>query len=459
MSLWKPRLSEIQSSLGTTTRRNPAGLSLKVNAQQLNELSKNSPKVCYNASTLSEDPHLIIWFALSGLLALSAFFSATEIAFVALSPARLRVLAERKTRSAALVVKLKSRPQRFLAMILLGNNLVNVLAAGLATILATKLFGSAGLGIATGGMTLAILIFGEIIPKTYAQRFAENFALLAAFPLAILDKIFAPLTFIAEKFLPEVDSRVSEAEVVATVELGTESGEIKGHEKEMIKNILEFTDTRASTVMTPRVRIKALNKETTVAAAQEFFTQNNFSRLPVFSKSIDNVIGVLSLRRVFEFHGNPATPLSQLELHEPIFAPANKPIRTLFSEFKSRKIHLAIVIDEFGGTLGLLTLEDLLEEIVGEIEDESDETNRSLQKLNARTVRSRGETPLTTIDKALGTHLATAEFAEKNVAFLILAKLEKIPAPEMRLRVNGTAITIEKVTQNRIEQVKIEKII
>lgn len=407
---------------------------------------------------MSEDPHLIIWLSLISLLALSAFFSASEIAFVALSPARLRVLTERKTRATKLVAQLKEHPQRFLATILIGNNLVNVLAAGLATILATEFFGSAGLGIATGVMTLALLIFGEIIPKTYAQRFAENFALVAAFPLTLLDKLFLPLTFLAEKFLPPAEAHVSEAEVVAAVELGTESGEIKGHEQEMIKNILGFTDTRVEAVMTPRVKIAALAQETSVAEARNFFRQNNFSRLPVYADSIDQVVGILSLRRVFEFQGESTTPLKNLDLYEPIFTPGNRPIRALFRELKSRQIHLAIVVDEFGGTLGLLTLEDLLEEIVGEIEDESDIKETLFQKLNARTVRALGDTPLAILDEILETDLATGEFAEKNVAFLILTKLGKVPAPEMRLRVEGVEITIEQVTKNRIKQVKIEKL-
>jgi len=411
---------------------------------------------------MSEDPHLVIYFSLFGLLLLSAFFSATEVAFVSLSPAKVRVLADKKTRAAKIIVGLKSRPQRFLATILIGNNLVNIFAAGLATMVATSLFGSKGLGIATGVMTILVLIFGEIIPKAFAQKHNEGFALLIAYPLFLLDKVLSPLTWCVEKGLYALGAKhsekISEEEIVAAVGLGTESGEIKQHEQEMIQNVLEFTDTKVEEVMTSRVKIEALSKDSTVAEAQKFFQKITHSRIPIFDETIDKVVGILTLRQVFEHEGEKTLPVTKLKLIDSIFVPASRQIRSLFQELKSRRIHLAIVVDEHGGTLGLVTLEDLLEEIVGEIEDEEDVSEKEIHQLNAHTLLAMGDTQLSEIDSQLGTKLAHKEFSTKNLAFLILEKLKKIPKRDAKIRVGGVELTIEEIQDNRIEKVKVEKI-
>ncbi|MBU1089423.1 hemolysin family protein [Patescibacteria group bacterium] len=411
---------------------------------------------------MEEDPHLVIYLALLGLLALSAFFSAAEVAFVSLSSAKVRILEDKKSRASKLVVALKSRPQRFLATILIGNNLVNIFAAGLATVVATETFGSAGLGIATGAMTLLILIFGEIIPKAFAQKHAETFALAASYPLFILGKILFPFTWLTEKGLhalgAEHSEEVSEKEVVAMVDLGAESGEIKKHEQEMIQNVLEFTDTKVEAVMTPRVEIEALEKSTTIAEAEKFFRELTHSRIPVFDGSIDKIIGILTLRQIFEHEGKKDLPISKSKLLEPIFTPASRTIRSLFQELKSRRIHIAIVVDEHGGTLGLATLEDLLEEIVGEIEDEEDVSEEGIQKLNPHTLLAAGDAQLSEIDALLGTTLAHGKFTAKNLAFLFLEKLKKLPQKNAKIRVNGAELTVEKIRGNKIEKIKIEKI-
>ena len=375
---------------------------------------------------------------------------------------KIRVLEEHKSRAAKVVVALKARPQRFLATILIGNNLVNIFAAGLATVVATQLFGSAGLGIATGVMTLLVLIFGEIVPKAFAQKHAENFALAAAFPLFILDKILTPFSWSIEKGLHALGARtsdeVSEAEVLATVDLGTESGEIKRHEQELIQNVLEFTDTRADEVMTPRVAIEALEKSTTIEATEKFFQKVTHSRIPVFDGSIDKIIGLVTLRQIFEHENSKSISLAEINLLEPIFTSASRPIRSLFQELKSRRIHLAIVVDEHGGTLGLVTLEDLLEELVGEIEDEEDVSEENIQQLNSHTLLAEGGVQLFEIDSRLETHLARGKFKTKNLAFLILEKLGRLPRSGDKLRFDEAELTVEKIRANRIEKVKIEKI-
>jgi CBS domain containing-hemolysin-like protein len=411
---------------------------------------------------MEEDPNLIIYLALLGLLILSAFFSAVEVAFITLSPAKVRVLADKKTSASKLIVKLKSRPQRLLATVLIGNNTVNIFAAGLATMVATEVFGHAGLGIATGVMTFLILIFGEIFPKAYAQKHAEKLALFAAFPLYYLERIISPLTFILEKVLHALGmkhtERVTEAELVALVGLGVEGGELKKHEEEMIQNVLEFTDTKVEEVMIPRVEIEAIEKSKTVAEAEAFFRDGVYSRLPVYDNTIDKVIGVLTIRQIFEFQGDANLKLEKLPLLQPIFTPASRPIRSLFQEFKSRHTHLAIVVDEHGGTSGLVTLEDLLEEIVGEIEDEEDVSQESIQRVNSKTLLVDGDTLLWEIDKRLKTKLASGKYEGKTVAFLLLDKLGKMPHEDAKIRAGNAELTIEEVESKRIAKVKIEKI-
>lgn len=411
---------------------------------------------------MSEDPHLITYFALFGLLLLSAFFSAAEVAFVSLSPAKVKLLEDKKTQAARLVVALKNMPQRLIATILIGNNLVNIFAAGLATVVATDLFGSAGLGVATGAMTLLILVFGEIFPKAFAQKHAEAFAIVASYPLFILDKVLIPFTWSIEKMLHASGAhhveKISEEEVVAVVGLGAESGEIKRHEQELIQNVLEFTDTRVEEVMTPRVEIEAIKKTATIAEAQKYFQSIKHSRVPVYDETLDKVIGILTLRQVFEHEGDQSMPIEKIKLIEPIFTPPSRPIRSLFQELKSRRIHIAIVVDEHGGTSGIVTMEDLLEEIVGEIEDEEDVSEEHIQELNAHTLLVEGDTPLSDIDEKLETDLASGDFKKRNVAFLLLEKMEKIPQKDAKIRVKNVEFTVKKIEDNKVEKVKVERI-
>lgn len=393
-------------------------------------------------------------------LLLSAFFSAAEVAFVALSPAKTRTLLEiEKSRAANLIAGLKSSSQRFLVTILIGSNLVNTFAAGYATVIATRFFGDAGLGIATGVVTFAMLIFGEVLPKSFAQKHAAATMLLFAYPLWLLDRLLFPLTYLAEKILPrDAAVAVTEAELLATIDLGTESGELKEHERELIQNVLEFTDTRVGEVMVPRVEIEALEKSKTVAEASEFFQTHSHSRLPVFDEKIDSVIGFVSLRDVFEARGTPQKKLHELDLSQPIFTPISRPIRSLFLEFKSRRVHLAIVVDEHGGTAGLVTLEDLLEELVGEIQDEEDVAEEGLKRIHKTAVRAPGDTPLWDIDGELATTLATGEFESKNVAYLMLDRLGRLARAGDKIRVENVELTVEEVAGKRIKTVKIERI-
>lgn len=397
------------------------------------------------------------------LLVLSGFFSAAEVAFVSLSPAKTRSLTdEHPGRLSRLIMQLKEKPDRLLTTILIGNNLVNVLTASLATVVATRFFGNAGLGIATGLVTVGLLIFGEILPKGFAQRHAVGFAQIAAYPLFILDRLLHPIVWCFEKMFHFVggtsQEKITEEELLAAVDIGTESGEIKAHEREFIKNVIDFTDTRVEEVMTPRVDIDAVEKNKTIRDVKHYFAEHSHSRLPVFDESIDKVVGVVTLRHILEHRGEQDLSVEKLGLMQPIFTPASRPIRSLFQEFKSRHVHIAIVVDEHGGTQGLVTLEDLLEELVGEIEDEGDVPEVGIRRVNKNVLDVPGDTQLCDIDDELTTSLAVDEFENKNVAYLILEKLGRMPKADDRLRVDDVELTVEQLDGNRIARVKIERL-
>ena len=413
---------------------------------------------------MNPDPsQLILIFSFGTLLILSGFFSAAEVAFISLSPAKIRALKEEQPgQITRLITRLTAQPERLLTTILIGNNLVNIFTASLATVVAMQFFGSAGLGIATGVVTLGILIFGEILPKGFAQRHAVGFARFAALPLSWLSFMLTPITFIFERLFHAVGGQhqvsMTEEELLAAVDIGTEGGELHEHEREFIQNVLEFTDTRVEEVMTPRVDIDAISYNRTIREAKHYFIDHSHSRLPVFEQSIDRVVGVVTLRHILEHRGEQDALVSSLQLLRPIFTPASRPIRSLFAEFKSRHIHIAIVVDEHGGTLGLVTLEDLLEEIVGEIEDEGDIPDEGIIELNKNVLLVPADTPLCEIDERLDTALASDEFETKNVAFLILEKLGRMAKENDRIRAGGAELTVEQASKNKIEKVKIEKI-
>ena len=412
-------------------------------------------------SVVEEDPFPLIISAFPALLLLSAFFSASEVAFISLSPAKIRSLnKDAPGRLTQLVVRLSQKPERLLTTILIGNNVVNIFMASLATVVATRLFGDAGIGLATGAVTLGVLVFGEIFPKGIAQRHAVAFCRYSAIPLSALSFVLTPFTVVFEKLFHFFGGQrklgISEEELKAAVDLGTESGEIKEHERELIQNVLAFTDTRVGAIATPRVDIIAIEKNSPLTEAKALFHKENVSRMPVFAGSLDNVVGVLTLRQVFRAEDSVRT-VGELLLKEIVLTPSSRPIRSLLSEFLSRHRHMAVVIDEHGGTSGLITMEDILEELVGEIEDEEDVREQEMQKVNSKVVIAPASTTLLDIDEALGTQLHLEEGCEEeNIAFLVLEKLGRLAKTNDRLRAGGAEITVEEATRTKIISVKIE---
>lgn len=320
---------------------------------------------------------------LSILLVLSAIFSASEIAIVSITPSKVRELITKKRRGAKSVEFLKKHPQKFLITILIGNNLVNTGAAVFATVLFTELFGSDGAGIAVGVVTFLILVFGEITPKSIAHRYSTSFSLFIAPFIIVLEKIFLPFIWLLEKFLysfmkltgskghPNI---MTEDEIKAMISLGAEEGALEKHEQEFIENILEFNDIQVKEVMTLRHDIKALPLDTSVGKAAKYVAKHMHSRFPVYKDNLDTIVGILGVKEILEALSKSMdhAELSAIHLLPVLRTPETRKIHHLFKDFQRKRVHMAVVTHENGSTAGVVTMENLLEEIVGEIEDEYD---------------------------------------------------------------------------------------
>ncbi len=406
-------------------------------------------------------------FLLFLLIILSGFFSGSETALVSLSPAKIRTLVENKTRFSKTISRLKKHPDRLLITILVGNNLVNIGASVMATAVAQDVFGSQILGLVVGVMTLLILIFGEIIPKTLAQRFNVLFAQATSPILSALQFILFPFIWILEKITrffiwalgEERFKSVTEEEVIAMLNIGHEEGEFNEQESAFIQNIFEFSDTTAEEIMVNRNEIDALPEDFTVEKALKFMTKSPHSRMPVYSGSVDNITGYITLKELLKYSrraANMKKKLGSLKMHKILFFPVTKPINNIFRTFQKKRVHIAIILDEFGSTAGLITIEDVIEEIVGEIVDESDVEEVSIKKTGKNLYHIEANT---TLEELFEFHSFETEIpAHKTVAFLIIKKLgafpregEKVFMPEQ-----GIEFVVEKMIGKTIQKVKMQ---
>ena len=403
-----------------------------------------------------EDPLPLVYLLILFIF-LSGIFSGAETALISLTPAKLRTLVQRRRKGARIVGKLKSNPAKLLITILIGNNVVNVAASALATVTAEKYFGNAGLSIAIGGMTLLILVFGEIMPKTMAQKYNVRFSLIIGPFIYFLGIILTPLILIFQvlsTIIPHKgESLATEEELKAMVDLTHEAGEITKHESEYIKNIFEFTDTTVEEIMIPRTDIHALGDSLTIKEALEYITKSPHTRIPVYNETIDNIIGVTTLKDILNQH-NKSKKLKNLKLIKPVFTPVSAPISDLFREFQKKHVHLAIVVDEYGGTEGLVSMEDVLEEIVGDIIDESDIETSGIKKLSERSYEVDGGVTIEELREAKIPLQAQVE-EHKTVSYVILQKIGHLPKIGEKLRIGKTKLIIEEMNQNAIKTIKI----
>lgn len=396
---------------------------------------------------------------------LSAFFSGVETAFVSISDIRIQHLVEEKKRGIALVKTLKDNYQRLIITILVGNNLVNIAASSIATSIAIEIFESNAIGIAVGIMTLVILIFGEIIPKNIALAKNEVIAIASAPIIQALQYVLFPIIklleiatlFISKPFEGEQDPIITESEIKSVVSLGEEAGEVEEDERIMIHNIFRFSDLQVSEIMTDRTRIFSIDGESSIADVIHGIIQKGFSRIPVYNTDPDNIAGILYIKDVLKaFSSNEDNTEIKNLVRPAMFIPETMLLDDLLQEFQKEKIHIALVADEHGGISGLITIEDVLEEIVGEIYDETDKEHIMIRKVGDLKSIAKGEAEIEDVNRELDLDLDEQGDYE-TISGFILSHLRHIPEAGEELRIGNTVIRITKADEKRIVEVEIEK--
>ncbi len=401
------------------------------------------------------------------LIFLSAAFSGAEIALTAISPAKVRAISKESKFASRAIVRLKRRPQRLLITILIGNNLVNILATVIATVWAVGVFGSAAMGIVTGVLTLLILVFGEITPKTFAQKYSVSFARGIAYPLLWLTKILFPVIWIFEQFtnalintlrLKQSLYSISEEELLAMVDIGAKEGIIEEQEQELIENVLEFSDTTAEEVMTVKKDMEVLEVNTPVHKVVHFFLTHSHSRIPVYKDSVHNMVGIVTVHDILHFlqHPQENKTLENIKLKPPILVPKTKSISKLFHEFQRRRRHLAIVVDERGETVGLVTMEDILEEIVGDIMDEHDQEEKMIRPVGKNEWVADGEASIEQVNEMLDIKLSYPE--HQTLSLLILEQLHRFPKLGEKVVFENLIFQVKEMGKKKIDIVHITRL-
>lgn len=399
------------------------------------------------------------------LLCLSAFFSSSETALTTVNQIRMRTLADNGDKRAARVLHVTGNPGKMLSAILIGNNIVNLSASSISTSLAIHLFGNTGAGIATGILTFLILIFGEVTPKTMATIKADSMSLTVAAPIGLLMKILTPVIFIINKLslglmfllhvnIKDAQKKMTEEELRTIVDVSQENGVIEHEERDMIHNLFDFGDAEAKEIMVPRIDMTFVQADATYQEVLDIFRQDMFTRLPVYEDSTDNVIGIINMKDFLLQNDTPEFSVRNL-LREPYFTYEHKNTADLFLEMRKSSISLAIVLDEYGVTAGLITLEDLLEEIVGEIRDEYDaDEEDDITRISDREFYVFGSANLNDVSEALSLHFTSDDY--DTIGGYCLGLLDHLPEKnEIILTDNNILLRIDRMEKNRIERIYI----
>ncbi len=406
--------------------------------------------------------------ALAVLIGFSGFFSGLEVALVGVRKSKVVQLFNEGKKGSKALHKLKMNPSWMMSSVNLGNNLVNVGASALATSLAIRLFGDDGLGIAVGIMTFVILVFGEITPKTYCNANSTKIALRYAPVLLAFSYAFYPVVKFFEIITRGVVKMtgssyapppITEEEIKGVIDQGLEEKALERDEMELVHGALKFDDTVIRSVMTPRTKMFTLNSKMLLFEALPQINQMGHSRIPIYGDTSDDIVGFIHVRDVLKEleKDNKMTSLEKIA-RKPVFASQEKMVSALLKEMKGRKTHMAIVLDEHGGVEGLVTLEDLLEEIVGEIEDETDLTRHiGYEKIDQDTIITNGDIDIDTINEIFKTKVPEGDdYASLNG--LLHERLQDIPQEGDKVEVDELRIIVEKVSKNIPKKIRIEKI-
>lgn len=407
-------------------------------------------------------------------LSLSAYFMSSETAITAVSKVRLRQLENEGDERARKLNSLLKDSTRLLSTILLGNNIAQNALTAVLTAVTLRWLSNLDLNpgwaipISTIISTFLILIFAEVTPKSYAFQRAEKVALFTATPLSILHKLFSPvaivMTTVANLILKVFGLKlvnpepfVTEEEIKTLVDIGEEEGIIEEEEREIIEGVFEFSETLAREVMVPRVDIVALDVNSTFEEAIDTINMSGHSRIPIYEETIDNIVGILYAKDLLKYFGLKNPPPLKAIMRSPYYVPETKPIDELFREMRAQKIHMAIIIDEYGGTAGLVTIEDILEELVGEIMDEYDINEESMVKeIAPDEIIVDGRMNLEELNEMLGVNLPAEE--TDTIAGFVYDHISHIPKAGEEFEYDGVLIRVEEVRGRRITKLRIKKV-
>ena len=395
------------------------------------------------------------------LLSASAFFSSAETALMTSNKLKIRNLAENGDKRAEKVLEITANTDKMLSAILIGNNIVNLSASALSTTLTLKVFGSSLVGVATGVLTFLILVFGEITPKNVASKNAEDMALKYIGIISLLVIVLTPAIYVVNKvagivislFIKNNDDNntVTEDELRAMVEVSHEDGVIEKEEKKMIVNVVDFGDTVAGDIMLPRVDMVMVSVESSYEEILKIFREEKYTRIPVYEESPDNVIGILNVKDFLLIEDKENFSVKE-HLREPLYTYEYKKTSSLMVDMRKTGANIVIVLDEYGTTVGLITLEDMLEEIVGEIRDEFDaEEDEGITKISETEYLIDGSTNLDDVNDRIGLELSSDEY--ESIGGIIMEKLGRLPVEGEVITFDNIILTVKKMDHARIEKV------
>ncbi len=399
-------------------------------------------------------------FSLLILVILSAFFSSAETSLTTVNRVRLKALADEGNKHAQTALDILEKYGKMLSAILIGNNIVNLTASSLMTIVAMKI--GLSVGVATGILTVVILIFGEIVPKNMAMIYAEKFSLFYAVLIAGLMKVMTPVIFVVDKLsggimkLLHIDpgkrTAMTEVELRTYVEVSHEDGVIESEEREMIYNVFDFSDAVAKDIMIPRIDMVTVSEDAEYEEVMALFKECMYTRIPVFCEDKDNIIGMINIKDFILVDDRSQFKISNI-MRQAYYTYEFKKTADLLIEMREKRANVSFVLNEYGATVGMITLEDLLEEIVGEIRDEYDEDEEELiQKIEERTYLVEGGMKLSDINDELGTLLGSEDY--DSIGGLIIENLDRLPEDgEEIVTEQGITLQVKGISQNRIVKV------
>jgi len=406
--------------------------------------------------------HLII--ILIVLILLSAFFSGVETALMSLNMVKVKSLRRRRKRGSKALFRIKQNPHNLIITILIGNNIVNIGAASLATFVFMDIFGSQGVGIATGVMTFLILVFGEITPKTFAIQNAERVSLLVARPIEILSFILFPLVKLFEfisKFMSKLlgskkERELSESELRTMVTMGRQEGIISKEVAEMMHNVIKFEKTKVKEIMTLKQDVEMLDESSTLKSVLDFIVKSPYSRYPIYKKNKNNVVGVIDIDDVLRYVKNKKFFVKLKSIMRPAYyVSENKEIDDVLSELEGRMIPLAISRNNKKNFVGIISVEDILEEIVGDIFDKSRERDADIKKIDNKVAKVDGKVSVEKVNKVLKLGFEEKHF--DTIASFVETKLGKIPKRGDIVKLKKAIIKVDKIDDNHVRNVKIIK--